>query len=64
MKIEKTEHKSDFKPFVIQIIVESQEDKEMLEAMAVKNITIPEVIGPPYFTKCQSFLSELRKKLL
>lgn len=63
MKIEKTEHKSDFKPFVIQIIVESQEDKEMLEVMARRNIMIPETVGPKYFVKCQEFLDELRKKL-
>lgn len=63
MKIEKTEHKSDFKPFVIQIIVESQEDKEMLEAMARRNILIPEAVGVTHFVKCQEFLNELAKKL-
>lgn len=63
MKIKKTEHKPDFKPIVIQITVESQEDMEMLKAMARRNIMIPEAVGDEYFTKCQNFLDELREKL-
>tara|TARA_R110000772_G_scaffold68118_4_gene150931 strand:+ start:20191 stop:20424 length:234 start_codon:yes stop_codon:yes gene_type:complete len=52
MKIERTKTKPTFQPFSITIQVESEEEREMLNTMALFNHTIPGMLSEDSVLLC------------